>query len=99
MFPEPTELRLIGCSIESIWTPKSKSNTSTENQLADMLTKGNVTRDEWNHLLCLFNASHFSAINSVKAMSKRTQEDAGEESQSKIIADDEFGLAIHRKGS
>ena len=29
MFPGPTELRLIGCSIELIWTPKSKSNTST----------------------------------------------------------------------
>ena len=29
MFPEPTELPLIGCSMESIWTPKSKSNTLT----------------------------------------------------------------------
>ena len=28
-FPEPTELLLIGYSIELIWTPKSKSNTST----------------------------------------------------------------------
>ena len=26
----------------------------TKNQLADMLTKGNFTRDEWNHLLFLF---------------------------------------------
>ena len=51
----------------------------TKNQLADKLTKGNFTRDEWNHLLCLFNISHFSPINSVKAMSKRTQEDASEE--------------------
>ena len=51
----------------------------TKNQLADILTKGNFTRDEWNHLLCLFNISHFNSINSVRAMSKRTQEDAGEE--------------------
>ena len=51
----------------------------TKNPLADILTKGNFTRDEWNHLLCLFNISHFNSINSVKAMSKRTQEDAGEE--------------------
>ena len=51
----------------------------TKNQLAAILTKGNFTRDEWNHLLCLFNTSHFSSINSVKAMSKRTQEGAGEE--------------------
>ena len=27
MFPEPAELLLIGCLIESIWTPRSKSNT------------------------------------------------------------------------
>ena len=27
--PEPTELHLIGCSIELIWIPRSKSNTST----------------------------------------------------------------------
>ena len=51
----------------------------TKNRLADILTKGNFTRDEWNHLLCLFNISHFSSINSLEAMSKRTQEDAGEE--------------------
>ena len=51
----------------------------TKNQLADILTKGNFTRDEWNHLLCLFNISHFSSINCLAAMSKRTQEDAGEE--------------------
>ena len=31
----------------------------TKNQLADILTKGNFTHDEWNHLLCLFNISHF----------------------------------------
>ena len=29
----------------------------TKNQLAYILTKGNFTRDEWNHLLCLFNIS------------------------------------------
>ena len=32
----------------------------TKNQLADFLTKGIFTRDEWNHLLSLFNISHFS---------------------------------------
>ena len=51
----------------------------TKNQLIDTLTKGNFTRDEWNHLLCLFNISHFSSINSLEAMSKRSQEDVGEE--------------------
>ena len=61
ILPEPTELLFTGCSIELIWTPKSKSNTSTpKTQLADILTKGNFTRDEWNHLLNLFNISHLA---------------------------------------
>ena len=80
MFLEPTELLLIGCSIESIWIPKSKSKTFTpKKQQADILTKGNFTRDEWNHLLYLFNISHFSSTNCLEVMSERTQEDAGEE--------------------
>ena len=51
----------------------------TIKQLADMLTKGNFTRDEWNHLLCLFNISHFSSTNCSEVMSKRTRKDSGEE--------------------
>ena len=51
----------------------------TKNQLADILTR------EISHVMngiiffCLFNISHFSFINSLEAMSKRTQEDVGEE--------------------
>ena len=51
----------------------------TKNQLADMLTKRNFTRDEWNHLLCSFNISHFSSTDCSELMSKRTQEESGEE--------------------
>ena len=52
----------------------------TKNQLADILTKGNFTRDEWNHLLCLFSISHFSSADCSEVMSKkRTQKDSGEE--------------------
>ena len=51
----------------------------TKNQLADILTKGNFTRDEWNHLLCLFNISHFSPTVCSAAMAKRFQQDSGEE--------------------
>ena len=50
----------------------------TKNQLADILTKGNFTRDEWNHLLCLFNISHFSSAECSEVMSKRTQKESGE---------------------
>ena len=49
----------------------------TKNQLADILTKGNFTRDEWNHLLCLFNISHFSPT--VCSEAKKIQQDSGEE--------------------
>ena len=51
----------------------------TKNQLADMLTKGNFTRDEWNHLLCLFSISFFSSAECSEVMSKRTQKESGEE--------------------
>ena len=51
----------------------------TKNQLADILTKGNFTRDEWNHLLCLFNISHFSSAVCFAVMAKRFQQDSGEE--------------------
>ena len=42
----------------------------TKNQLADILTKGNFTRDEWNHQLCLFNISHFSSTVFLKRWQK-----------------------------
>ena len=50
----------------------------TKNQLADILTKGNFTRDEWNHLLNLFNISHFSFTACTAAMAKRAQQESGE---------------------
>ena len=51
----------------------------TKNQLADIVTKGNFTRDEWNHLLSLFNISHFSSTVCSAAMAKRIQRESGEE--------------------
>ena len=59
----------------------------TKNQLADMLTKGNFTRDEWNNLLHLFNISHFSStcctknfsLISCSTMAKRIQDQREEE--------------------
>ena len=51
----------------------------TKNQLADILTKGNFTRGEWNHLLTLFNISHFSSTACTAAMAKRAQQESGEE--------------------
>ena len=54
-------------------------NIDTKNPLADILTKGNFTREEWNHLLCLSNFSHFSSTDSSEVMSQRTQKVSGEE--------------------
>ena len=51
----------------------------TKNHLADILTKGNFTRDEWNHLLCLFNISHFSSTVCSEGMARRMQQDSVEE--------------------
>ena len=60
-------------------------NIDTKNQLADMLIKGNFTRDEWNNLLCLFNIGHFSSAECSEVMSKRTQKESGEgKSHSKV---------------
>ena len=51
----------------------------TKNPLADILTKGNFTRDEWNHLLCLLNISHVSSTACTAAMAKQFQQESGEE--------------------
>ena len=101
MFPEPTELLLIGCSIESIWTPKSKSNTLTPKTNSQTCWPREISHVKNGIIfLCLFNISHFSSTNCLEVMSKRTQEDAGEERvTSKMEADDEFGLAMQRKES
>ena len=55
----------------------------TKHQFADILTKGNFTRDEWNNLLHLFTNSHVSSIccakksrliSCAKTMAKRMQD-------------------------
>ena len=60
----------------------------TKHQLADILTKCNFTRDEWDNLLHLFNISHFSSTCCAKkssltscpeTMTKRMQEQKDEE--------------------
>ena len=66
------------------------------NQLADMLTKGNFTRDEWNHLLCLFNISHFSSTVCSEAMAKKVQRDSGEE---RVTAKSRPMMSLYCKGS
>ena len=69
--------------------PKSQIRyVDTKHQLADILTKGNFTHDEWNNLLYLFHISHFDSLccaqnvsltSCTKTMAKRMQEQEGEE--------------------
>ena len=65
------------------------SHIDNKHQLADIFTRGNFTRDEWNNLLHLFNISHYSStccaencslISCPKTMAKRMQERKGEDS-------------------
>ena len=89
MYQESTELRWIGCLTESIWTPRFRLGTLTPNINSQTYwTKGNVTRDEWNILLHLFNISHLSSLccaknsslmSCTKKMTKRVQEQKEEE--------------------
>ena len=68
----------------------------TKNQLADTLTKGNFTRDEWNNLLDLFTISIFSSASCPEAMSKRMQQGTREE---RIVAKSTLNLVSHTAAS
>ena len=76
----------------------------TKHQLADILTKSNFTRDEWNNLIHLFNISHFSStccaknsslISCTNTMAKRMQ---GQQGEGRSVATSEsalVGLSSH----
>ena len=102
-FQNPQSLLFICFLIQPIWTLKSKLNTLTPktNSLTER-QNGNFTRDERNHLLCLFNISHLTFINCLEVMSKKKKNArrcSWRKSRSKIEADDDFGLAMQRNGS
>ena len=100
-FPEPTELLLIGCLIESIWTPKSKSNTLTPKTNSQTYCPRQTSHVMNGLIFCVwFNISHFSSTNCLEVMSrKNARRCRWRKSHSKIEADDEFGLARQRKES
>ena len=79
MFPGPTELRLIGYSIESIWTPRSKSNTLTPRTNSQTHWQREISHVMSATIFCVCSTSAISAPSTAsKAMSKRTQEESGE---------------------
>ena len=61
MCPVPTKSRLISFFDRiNMDTNIQIKNVDTKNQFSDILTKGNVTSEEWNHLLRLFNITDIS---------------------------------------
>ena len=101
MVPEPTELLLIGCSIEPVWTPRSKSNTLTPKTNSQTYWPKEISHVMTGIIFCVCSTSAITVPSiDLKRCRKETQEDAGEERVTeKIKADDEFGLTIQREGS
>ena len=70
----------------------------TKNQLADILTKGNFTRDERNHLLNLLNITHFSSTVCTAGNGKTSSTRLRRRTcHIEVKTIDEFGLAMQRK--
>ena len=67
----------------------------TKNQLADILTKGNFSRDEWNNLLRLFNISIFQLSKPPRSdVDKNATRNRRRDNCGKVEADGESGLAF-----
>ena len=65
----------------------------TTNQLADILTKGSFTRDEWNHLihllnimdLSMFSCSHFFLSNRKQSIQSAMSKEGKKHLQRKVV--------------
>ena len=90
---EPTEFRLIGY-LESTWTHKFQIKyVDTKHQLADILTKGNFTRDEWNNLLHLLTSAISAQFAALKRWRKGCKKRTEKRELCKVKTDVEPGLA------
>ena len=67
----------------------------TKNQLADMLIKGTLRRDEWNHLLCFLN----SVLQSVTYWCRKGRKIQVKKESQQNETNDEFDCAQHRMAS
>ena len=80
MFPEPTELLLIGFVTESIWTPSSKSNTLTPKTNSQTNWQREISHVMNGIIFCVcLTQAIFSSTSCSDVMSKRTMKDSGEE--------------------
>ena len=78
MFPEPTELLLIGCSIESIWIQKYKSNTLTPRTNSQTYWQREISHVMNGIIFCVCLTLAISVLPIVLKWCRK--EDAGEES-------------------
>ena len=60
MLSEPTELHLIGCSKESIWTPRSKSNILTPRTNSQTYWQRETSHVMMGIIFCVFSTSAIS---------------------------------------
>ena len=92
MFPEPTEVLLIGCLTGLIWTPKIQIKyIDTKNQLADMLTKGKFHTWRMESSCCVCSILAISVLQcALHTMAKRSStRSRWRTSHSKIATNDE----------
>ena len=73
MFPEPTELLLIGYLIESNWTPKSKSNTLTPKTNSQTCWPREISRMMNGIIFCVCLTLAISVLQSVLKWCRKEQ--------------------------
>ena len=79
MFPVPTELPLIGCLIESIWTQKSKSSTLTPKTNSQTCWPRDISHVTNGIIFCVCSISAISVLQfAVKWCQKKRKKESGE---------------------
>ena len=71
MFPEPTELLLIGCLIESIWTPRSKSTILTPITNSQTCWLREISHVMNGIIFCICSTSALSVLQIVQKWCRR----------------------------
>ena len=92
MFPEPTELLLIGCLIELIWTQKTKSSTFTPKTNSQTYWPREISHVMSGIIfLCLLNLA-ISVLQIVLKWCRKERKkiQVKKKSHSKVEADDDF---------